>query len=98
MDDNKIKADNFYQSDLVTTEKVFFSNQYKMLICGNIFRPKSLNESENYRAIVVGHPMGAVKEQSANLSAIKMAERVFITMTFALSFWGESGGEPRTAL
>ena len=91
-------ADNFYKSDRVIKKKIFFPNQYKMVICGNLFCPKDLNESEKYRAIVVGHPMGAVKEQSANLYATKMAERGFVSLSFDLSFWGESEGEPRNAV
>ncbi len=42
--------------------------------------------------------MGAVKEQSANLYATKMAERGFITLSLDLSFWGESEGRPRNAV
>jgi hypothetical protein len=42
--------------------------------------------------------MGAVKEQSANLYATKMAERGFVTLSLDLSFWGESGGQPRNAV
>ena len=30
-------ADNFYKSDLVSVEKVSFSNQYKMKVAGNLF-------------------------------------------------------------
>jgi fermentation-respiration switch protein FrsA (DUF1100 family) len=37
--------------------------------------------------------MGAVKEQSANLYATKMAERGFVTLSLDPSFWGESDGE-----
>ena len=48
--------------------------------------------------MVVGHPMGAVKEQSANLYATKMAEQGFVTMSLDLSFWGESDGLPRNAV
>lgn len=68
-------ADNFYKSDLVSVEKVSFSNQYKMKVAGNLFLPKNMKEGDKYPAIIVGHPMGAVKEQSANLYATKMAER-----------------------
>ena len=68
-------ADNFYKSDLVNMEKVSFSNQYKMKVAGNLFLPKDMKAGETYPAIIVGHPMGAIKEQSANLYATKMAER-----------------------
>lgn len=88
-------ADNFYKSDRVNTEKVVFQNQYKMRVAGNLYSPKEVKEGEKYPAIIVGHPMGAVKEQSANLYATKMAERGFITLSIDLSFWGESEGEPR---
>ena len=91
-------ADNFYKSDWVKVEKVSFSNQYKMKVAGNLFLPKTMKEGEKYPAIIVGHPMGAVKEQSANLYATKMAERGFVTLSIDLSFWGGSEGEPRNAV
>ena len=85
-------ADNFYKSDKVTVEKVTFKNQYRMSIAGNLFVPKGSNRDAKHPAIVVGHPMGAVKEQSANLYATKMAERGFVTLSLDLPFWGESEG------
>jgi fermentation-respiration switch protein FrsA (DUF1100 family) len=91
-------ADNFYRSDKVTVQKVTFKNQYKMQVAGNLFVPKGLNQNTQNPAIIVGHPMGAVKEQSANLYATKMAERGFITLSLDLSFWGESAGQPRNAV
>ena len=91
-------ADNFYKSDRVHLEKVSFLNQYKMKVAGNLFLPKDMKEGERLPAIIVGHPMGAVKEQSANLYATKMAERGFVTLSIDLSFWGESEGEPRNAV
>ena len=42
--------------------------------------------------------MGAVKEQSANLYAQKMAEQRFVTLALDPSFWGESEGQPRNAV
>ena len=42
--------------------------------------------------------MGAVKEQSANLYAQKMAEQGYITISFDLSFWGDSDGQPRNSV
>ena len=42
--------------------------------------------------------MGAVKEQSANLYAQKLAEQGFVTLSLDLPFWGESEGQPRNAV
>ena len=91
-------ADNFYQSERVTVQKVTFKNQYNMRVAGNLFVPKNLEMKVKHPAVVVGHPMGAVKEQSANLYATKMAEQGFITLSIDLSFWGESEGEPRNVV
>lgn len=91
-------ADNFYQSKTVTTKKVTFLNQYQIKIAGNLYLPKGIDTSIKYPAIVVSHPMGAVKEQSANLYAIKMAEQGFVTLSVDMAYWGESGGQPRNAV
>ncbi|GLX91073.1 membrane protein [Pseudomonas fragi] len=91
-------ADNFYTSEKVTVQKVNFKNQYQMNVSGNLFIPKNLDANTKSPAIVVGHPMGAVKEQSANLYATKMAENGFVTLSLDLSFWGESEGLPRNAV
>jgi len=91
-------ADNFYHSKEVSMEKVSFQNQYKLSVVGNLFTPKGFNGQQKYPAIIVGHPMGAVKEQSANLYAAKMAERGFVALSIDLSFWGESDGQPRNAV
>lgn len=91
-------ADNFYQSQQLTVQKVSFNNQYRMKVAGNLYLPKDMDPKVRYPAIIVGHPMGAVKEQSANLYAQKMAEQGFVTLSLDLSFWGESAGEPRNAV
>ncbi len=91
-------SDNFYASDRVTVQKVTFKNQYQMNVAGNLFIPKNLNRSAKNPAIVVGHPMGAVKEQSSNLYAQKLAEQGFITLAIDQSFWGESEGQPRNVV
>lgn len=88
-------ASNFYISDAVTLQKVTFTTQYRSKVAGNLFLPKAMDPSAATAALVVGHPMGAVKEQSANLYATKMAERGFAAMSIDLPFWGESDGEPR---
>ena len=91
-------ADNFFKSDKVTMEKVAFKNQYQMKVVGNLFIPKGVGMTARSPAIIVGHPMGAVKEQSSNLYAQKLAERGFVTLALDLSFWGESEGSPRNAV
>ncbi|KAF0233232.1 MAG: hypothetical protein FD177_1863 [Desulfovibrionaceae bacterium] len=91
-------VDNFYTSKRVDVQKVTFDNQYKMKVVGNLFTPKNLDANKKYPAIIVGHPMGAVKEQSANLYSTKMAEQGFVTLSLDLSFWGESDGQPRNAV
>ena len=42
--------------------------------------------------------MGAVKEQSSNLYAQKLAEQGFVTLALDLSFSGQSEGQPRNAV
>ena len=96
--DRPADADNFYRSDKVEVQKVTFKNQYKMNIAGNLYLPKDMDKSKKHAAIIVGHPMGAVKEQSADLYAAKMAERGFVTMSVDLAFWGGSDGQPRNAV
>ncbi|KAH7112524.1 Alpha/Beta hydrolase protein [Dendryphion nanum] len=91
-------ANNFYRSDNVTVQPITFSNQYQMTVAGNLFIPNNLDRSVNSSAIIVGHPMGAVKEQSANLYATKLAEQGFVTVSVDTSFWGGSEGEPRNAV
>jgi fermentation-respiration switch protein FrsA (DUF1100 family) len=93
-----VGANNFYTSDLVTIQKVNFPNQYGMKIVGNLILPNNRDASTKLPAIVVGHPMGAVKEQSANLYATKMAEQGFVAMAIDLPFWGESEGAARNAV
>ncbi|UUA72434.1 alpha/beta hydrolase [Cellvibrio sp. QJXJ] len=91
-------ANNFYKSDKVTEQKVTFKNQYQMTVAGNLYLPKNTNQNTKSPAIIVGHPMGAVKEQSSNLYAQKLAEQGFVTLSLDLSFWGESEGQPRNAV
>ena len=91
-------ADNFYKSDKVNVEKVSFPNLYKMKVGANLFLPRDMKPGEKRSAVIVGHPMGAVKEQSADLYATKLAEQGFVTLSIDFSFWGDSDGEPRNAV
>ncbi|MGE8382273.1 MAG: alpha/beta hydrolase [Pseudomonas putida] len=88
-------ANNFYKSEQISLERVTFKNQFQMTTVGNLFLPKKQDVNAKHPAIIVGHPMGAVKEQSSNLYAQKLAEQGFVTLAIDLSFWGESDGRPR---
>ena len=85
----------YYQDVIQNTdiEKVFFPNQQITLV-GNIFKPKK-STAKKYPAIVIGHPSGGVKEQTAGTYAALLAEKGFLTLAFDASYQGESGGEPR---
>jgi fermentation-respiration switch protein FrsA (DUF1100 family) len=91
-------ADNFYKSASVAGQKVTFANQYKMNMVGNLYLPHHADPKVGLPAIVIGHPMGAVKEQSSNLYAQKLAEQGFVTLALDLPYWGESEGLPRNAV
>ncbi|KAF7525622.1 hypothetical protein G7054_g11010 [Neopestalotiopsis clavispora] len=91
-------ANNFYRSENVTIQPITFTSQYHTTVAGNLFTLRDLDYDSSSPAIVVGHPMGAVKEQSANLYATKLAEQGFVTVSLDLPFWGASEGEPRNAV
>ncbi|RDW93958.1 alpha/beta hydrolase [Aspergillus mulundensis] len=91
-------AANFYRSNAVTIQPVTFPTQFQTTVAANLFIPTNLSQTADHPAIVVGHPMGAVKEQSANLYATRLAEAGFVTVSLDLPFWGSSAGEPRNAV
>lgn len=62
---------------------------------GIIFLPEGFSESNNYPAIVVTHPGGGVKEQTASIYAKKLAGAGFVTIAYDASYQGETTGEPR---
>jgi uncharacterized protein len=71
----------------------FKSNGLK--IAGHLYLPDDYKEGEKRSAIVIAHPCGGVKEQTAGLYAKKLSEKGFITLAFDASYQGESEGEPR---
>lgn len=85
-------ADNFYRSEYVAVQPIRFKTAYNTTVAGNLFTSRNISHTASSPAIAVGHPMGAVKEQVANLYATKMAEHGFVTLTLDLPFFGRSDG------
>jgi fermentation-respiration switch protein FrsA (DUF1100 family) len=78
----------------VTVRNVAFDNQ-GIAMSGNVYLPRGFNAKRKYPAIVVVHPGGGVKEQTAGLYALKMAEQGFVALAFDAAHQGASGGLPR---
>jgi fermentation-respiration switch protein FrsA (DUF1100 family) len=64
-------------------------------IAANVYTPAGYDELKSYPAVVIAHPNGGVKEQTAGLYAQRLAESGFITITADAAYQGASGGEPR---
>ncbi|MCS3528912.1 alpha/beta hydrolase [Chryseobacterium sp. JUb7] len=64
-------------------------------ISANVYTPANYDPSKKYPAIVVAHPNGGVKEQTAGLYAQRLAENGYISISADAAYQGASGGEPR---
>jgi fermentation-respiration switch protein FrsA (DUF1100 family) len=80
----------------VTIERVTYkARNMGTTIVANLFKPANFDPNKKYPAIVVTHPFGGVKEQTAGLYAQHLAEQGFVTLAYDASYQGESGGLPR---
>lgn len=67
----------------------------EIALAGHLYVPAEFDEAKKYPAIVVSHPGGGVKEQTAGLYANKLSELGYIALAFDASNQGESEGTPR---
>lgn len=61
-------------------------------LAGILYKPTTA--ASKSPALVIVHPGGGVKEQTAGLYAKKLSEKGFVTVAYDASHQGESGGEP----
>ncbi len=65
-------------------------------MAADIHLPADFDAQQSYPTIVVAHPIGSCKEQTAgNVYAPALAEAGYVAIAFDASFQGASGGEPR---
>lgn len=78
----------------VMKERVSFKNG-PWTMAGELYLPEGFSTESKYAAVIVVHPGGGVKEQTAGKYAERMAGDGFVAIAFDASHQGESEGEPR---
>ncbi|MEU2090057.1 alpha/beta hydrolase [Nocardia beijingensis] len=76
----------------MATSVSFPSNGLRL--AGLLFTPEN-RTGECLPAVVVSHPGGGVKEQTASIYAQRLADKGYAALVFDAAYQGESEGEPR---
>jgi fermentation-respiration switch protein FrsA (DUF1100 family) len=76
------------------TERITFPSS-GIKAAGILVFPPNYSPQAKHPAIVIAHPMTAVKEQSPGLYALTLAPAGYIVLTFDAVYQGESEGQPR---
>lgn len=79
--------------ETVETKVTFISNGLNL--AGILRLPANHADAGSLAGIVITHPFGGVKEQTASLYAQGLTERGFATLVYDAAYQGESEGEPR---
>ena len=79
---------------MATPQKVYFPS-FSLKICSELYSPANESPDRNGAAIVIGHPMTGVKEQTAATYARALSQAGFYALTFDAGYQGESTGAPR---
>lgn len=82
------------QDRTVTRRATTFKNG-QIDMAGVLFTPADMEQGKTYPAIVVVHPGGGAKEQTASLYAYHLAQQGYVTLAYDASHQNASGGEPR---
>lgn len=64
-------------------------------IVANVYTPENYTAEGKHSAIIIAHPNGGIKEQTAGLYAQRLAEAGYVTIAADAAYQGGSGGEPR---
>jgi len=78
----------------VNHRQVTFKNG-SLSMAGILYTPAKMAKGKKYPAIVVIHPGGGAKEQTASLYAWRLAQQGYVTIAYDASHQGASQGEPR---
>jgi hypothetical protein len=82
------------QDRTVSRRAVTFKNG-QIDMAGLLFTPANMAQGKTYPAIVVVHPGGGAKEQTASLYAYRLAQQGYVALAYDASHQNASGGEPR---